>query len=948
MNKINKHLKKLALASITMLTAMSLTGCGGENLKKFARSTMGTQLNDRFNANATIVSNLQQAGLLEEKAAKDILKNIEKQKSSYLTTDDNGELVCNIEIDDDGKIKKADILSAIAQVKRVDSDDCPSYDTDDDGNDDLEHAVRTDQDTVEDAGDSGSTDVTVGINRAYISNYVLSEASDAVSNYRSNFEDKSEGHWQKRKSGAVAVKPIEIISEDTVKKINEKLSYDVYILKADMSTNGSIDELLNATKDQTKIDPNILAKYFEIAKFKEDVTGCVCGKDHAKGDNVTLRCLIDTGDLVGDSEENTDFSKNKPGLDLVVQQEETVLGSEKFDVLSIRFKEFNEDAVAKLKAVVGSVNDYGKWYLTPEGTSSSGNNGAYLMEYPVNAIAGFQNYSSDDKYVEAVLEKTNLGLNIWSGKMLLYKYDNNELYDKDKAPKYGTSSSLEKSIEISDVDESYLTLRTETSDANSSFYVSGITSMNISDEFTDSGNKIEVETGRIILTDYLEGTYAPSFSKDSGKLVVFGRKIRFNISKTVDEDSENITDLSSTKRGYSDKVDNEYMYKYLANLNTNSNSNGNNNSSGGANGATNGSGTLAPAQTVEWTDTNLDITHIDTPMATLKDTKILFDKGETIASFVNADGVVLNNADGLKVTDFCDFYALSGELNSNSVIVKPNESNMSGNKTDVGTTEGKNASSDLAYGTTDNFVMTAFQFPGSTVGTEDWENDLSLLENNGAVSNQTTHQIFYCMATNSSMFDTGMFSSWINSPDTNASLAWWNTWLESNNYTYSVNEDEVFSYIQDNYKYELSKYGYVLIDLDTIHKIQEEYDTEAEQDDFKLIRTVFRMLGLVLIGMSLVYLLFWVIDTNMDFGVRLLNKATFGAWEAVKYDGDMPTMDSSGVKYITFDKIITSCMILASVGIIINVIDVFDLVLFLIKTLGVIATELGKVLAGAR
>lgn len=91
----------------------------------------------------------------------------------------------------------------------------------------------------------------------------------------------------------------------------------------------------------------------------------------------------------------------------------------------------------------------------------------------------------------------------------------------------------------------------------------------------------------------------------------------------------------------------------------------------------------------------------------------------------------------------------------------------------------------------------------------------------------------------------------------------------------------------------------------------------------------------------------WVIDTSVDMGFNLLEKISLGHWIAVKSDEDLPAYDSANRTYMTFGKLLSRSIVVATLGLILIRIDVFALVGLIIKLLGGAAGVISEYLQGA-
>lgn len=231
-----------------------------------------------------------------------------------------------------------------------------------------------------------------------------------------------------------------------------------------------------------------------------------------------------------------------------------------------------------------------------------------------------------------------------------------------------------------------------------------------------------------------------------------------------------------------------------------------------------------------------------------------------------------------------------------------------------------------------NSISPCAQFPGDFMGSSD-------------MSSKDT-PLFYAMAVNKSMFDTGLFSGWINTSATTDSLNWWNTWLKARGYVYSIDASKLNDYISNNYSFELQKSGLLVLDLETVSKIQKEYSKEDQSNTMKIFRTTSVVIGFALICYSFILVMSWVVDTNVDLGFGLLEKLTFGHWIAVKDASEVPYIDTEDRKYVSFQKVVVNSIIISVVGVVLILINVVNVVIWLLQAFGGIAVKLGQLITG--
>jgi len=316
-------------------------------------------------------------------------------------------------------------------------------------------------------------------------------------------------------------------------------------------------------------------------------------------------------------------------------------------------------------------------------------------------------------------------------------------------------------------------------------------------------------------------------------------------------------------------------------------------------------------------------------------TRLLYDRGVTVGYFVDINGEKVINSPELEITDFCGAEMLQRDIKNATVFRLPyiNEE-VSYKYGDV--TSDTPDISELTISNMADTIYPTMWFPSPDLGAVDYRTDNEKM------------QRFYCIATTKGIFQSALYSSWINSETPEASLAWWNGYLQDNGFTYNVSVADIQQYLTGNYRYEISQTGVVILDLETVEKIQEIFDSEDDQKRISFIRTAFIIAGWLMIGLSFVLMLLWVFDTNTDIGFGLLEKFTMGRWVAVKYEDDIPYNNANSQRYITFKGVIMKTLIFIAVGIILIRINVFAIAQLLIQTFGQIATGIEKMIRGIR
>ena len=860
----NSLIKKIILVTVCIISCLGLTGCG-TSLTEFAGSTLPVALKERGETNKRIAKQFMDINALSESQYEAICKDIDKQIAKYVSETDSGEIDNNVAMK-----KLSNIAPAVTRMSLTSpSNKFPSsvQFTEDE---DTKTYYLVNMESGINYHEAGQTagyylvdpSVYVETNEAYkhkgnkdanmVASYVMSNYLTFDVQGGKNYEDGNDTVNIPDNE----VRPIELVSKNVKDDINKALKAKLYVLRQDILTTNDINTLDSLIANVNKtIDSNIKDSK-KAAEFNAYFTSAV----DKNGDPIYLIDPDDKDyDIIRDSRPNPG-TENRPGYDLMIDQDDLTRA------LDVRFTEFDSVAYELLEKYISAENIY----LLHD---SDGEWRAYLMVYPIDVVDSLklcnrsEDWAKDDggfENVEVTFKKSGLGINIKTGQFVKYKYDEN------KADFDYTDSELINT----DTNNLYLTLTpSQNNDATglSSLVLNGVSDYTIEDS---SGKEYKFKTGRVILRDYLEATYAPDYNTEygdngTGNMAVFGRKIRLDMSNDFFHEDPNET----------------YTMSSASNKSVN--------------------------QTV-----------------------LVYERGISIASFVDKNGEEIPESPKLEITDFCDYEALMGNGPNNCQVQRlpyKNEENFTNNREVTSNTPDI---TELSVSNEQSVVRPVTWFPSPNIGVVDYNSDT------------IQKQRFYCIATTKGMFGSALYSSWVESTVPDANLDWWNEYLQSNGFSYNVEHVDIARYLSDNYKYQLSQNGVVIIDLETVEKIQEMYDEEADSKRVGAIRTAFVFIGWVLIVGSFVLMLLWVFDTNTDLGFGLLEKVTLGNWVAVKYAEDIPTHNVNDQKYVCFKDICIRTMILIAIGILLIRIDIFYILTVLIDVFGNIASQLEKLIKG--
>jgi len=909
----------LALIFILALSMISLSGCGADQLIEYTNNTLIAEMEARFVENQKILDALKENNLISDAVYKSCTDNINKQKEKILSEE--------IAIDKNEKsiASGTSIINSVSWYR-------PLRGAVAGGSEPYIASIPTGNEIdIKDAeGNVIGTEpeyIMVDGSNLYeysISNFLFStlcwNGAGGDGAFECNPTNGLEGDvnnvWYKNNDCT----PITILDSDQLSFSD--LNYTVYTLKPSISSgdgdggiDGVVDMLRQYENENKSLDTFQLNEYFQPATYADDPSK-----------KVKLIDLLNVGELVVESQDydGTDIpadihgdKSNRPGYDMTVNQK---LGEYDRTILKIKFEEFNKDAVDRLFAVVGIDNNTytntKKWLFV----RADGENRVYLMEYPVHYIESLQDASSDPSKSVLNIAESDLGVNILSGSMIKYTRDEN--------------GSIAKANLINNFDdEAYLTMAGSVSNDNTSqsaFVISGSSKVKLDNDFGAEELNIDVSCGRIILRDYLEATYVEGLNSSGEDLVVFGRKLRFinlisdasdgyqtiKVSKDkpcamfVDKEGNQIAEQSTLRVSefcdIPSLLDEENPKILRANTVGESNSSG------------------AP----------LNYNRFPDPEDEEEETETESETGDEI------DGDMEGGMEGDMEGGAGGEIEANSETEASEVESEPEGTEEETEEYNLEDYIATNTINSLPWESTNGKIQFTTAFPGPVIGTKDYNRD------SGMERGETTHQLFYAVATTADMFTSDLYTSWINSDNSEASLVWWRKWLNANLYLYEIDSTNLEHYLYNNYKQEMGQVGIVIIDLETAAKIQDEMREEEEVYSNRFIRTVFKILSWFLIVYGIILYLAWYVDTSIDIGLDLVTHMTFGAMIPVKNSFDMPQINNSGKSYVDYTGICTTCITIIGMGLILLLVDVFDIILFFIKALGVLATQISKIITG--
>lgn len=348
-------------------------------------------------------------------------------------------------------------------------------------------------------------------------------------------------------------------------------------------------------------------------------------------------------------------------------------------------------------------------------------------------------------------------------------------------------------------------------------------------------------------------------------------------------------------------------------------------------------------------DTLSHLTNIDG--GTVYNTAAFWNRDDPIGYYIGTDGNKIDQFGDIHVYDIMD----AKEIINNNKVKYFTESTVQSFQTDETSDPSTNSTSSAekakklnqlattGYGTdaaAGTQIMCTAEMPSSTIDAVDYAKDKDY------TTQISTVQRFYVIAVKGDLFQRQLFSNWIDvQSDTNC-LDWWNKYLASCGMNYNVSHQNINDWLTNNYAYEMSQNGIVILDLNTVGWIQRMYDAEQSNSVAVKLRTIFMILGYILIAYAAVLLLCWTLDVNVGLNVGLLEKATFGHWIAVKYKSDVPAKDSERRSYVYGSSMLIRFVLMIIVAIIMINFNVFRLVIVFVKVFGKLAEHIQNVLQG--
>lgn len=677
---------------------------------------------------------------------------------------------------------------------------------------------------------------------------------------------------------------------------------------------------------------------------------------------------------------------NKLGTDLVMYKLES---RQQYDggpleyriptAVQIRLYEFNPDAVAR---VVGKDS-------VPKNLYYVYNNTAYLMEYPVFYVSGFE--TNDGVNFLPQYTMSDLQVNIMTGQV---HFRDGSLVTNESGDRYTATNKsggsafvldgvsrfgikADSGHDASDIDTVSKTQLEACTNGYKSWYANYISNYGYLG-YTDQVGTVDKALhdkhqseysanlpnyGSIVLRDYLEYTYMPGVVSGEN-LVALGRMLRLTKfeGKVTDTDSGVIGEFVSktgvlqselTAADVSSDPTTPVGVQDTSEPQTTSTSGAtteDTTSEGTANSNTN-SQTNETTGDASGKDLSIDQLKELAPKVTIRDIMAISptDEGKAMKLGFKLYNPSLFGENSSETTT-----ETSGSDGSSDSKTK----NLSDTKSTTLTREyTKRLVANRSNADAKGGYFVSHRFPGSYVARSDM-GDLrkAVAENDSgtgtAKGGSIVKPIMYGMALDLDTLQSSLYSTWINVDSADnafGSLNWWNSWLQHSQFNYQIDKNNVLNSINGAYGFDVTGKGYIILNLDTISKLQKMYNKEGRIGVLNLWRTVMVIIGIGCICLSALFPICWLYDTNIVVGPRFLTIVSLGQWVAVTKD-----YSSEELRLIMGDQripmgcaeVMTSSFIVALIGFLICFIDPIKIIDVIVAICGAVVEFVTHSLSG--
>lgn len=252
-----------------------------------------------------------------------------------------------------------------------------------------------------------------------------------------------------------------------------------------------------------------------------------------------------------------------------------------------------------------------------------------------------------------------------------------------------------------------------------------------------------------------------------------------------------------------------------------------------------------------------------------------------------------------------------------------------------------------------NHIFDEFEYidelhPIATFPVDDDTNDFRVASTDAMFNGrEKSRTIMYGLCTDVNMFDSQLYSAWINidgDGGTAGSLNWWNTWLEQAKFDYRIDKEALMEYLGMNFTADLlgEDDSIIVLDPDTLGKIQKDMNEQDKVTRVTFIRTMFVIVGYLTMVYAFLFLAAWFVDVSTIGETKFMTIMTAGRCVAIRDDIERPYYDDSGTAYLTFGNVLTRCIIMLALSLILTRMDFIGILVKSFGKLGGVASEIFK------
>jgi hypothetical protein len=308
-----------------------------------------------------------------------------------------------------------------------------------------------------------------------------------------------------------------------------------------------------------------------------------------------------------------------------------------------------------------------------------------------------------------------------------------------------------------------------------------------------------------------------------------------------------------------------------------------------------------------------------------------------IGKFIDKTGKPVEGAGNISVDDLLDIKSGNPDNERRAIrLSKSKPENIENNVVSVGTDDETGFASDKdKY----RFLEVEYKdeiFPVSQFPIKDTDNKFTVAEADAQYNNTNKSRIImYGICVDGSMFASQLYSGWIDvaEDEEKGCLNWWNTWLEQAKYYYHIDTEALSEYLGMNYTADMlgEDKEVIILDEDTLAKIQKDMNRQDEVHRVTFIRTMFVIIGYLTMVYAFLFLAAWVIDVSTIGETKIMTIMSLGRCVAIRDKIERPFYNESNTAYLTFsDTLIRSITLL----VLSLVLTRLDFIAILVKSFG--------------